>query len=108
MEEGTHEELWADASTTYHSLVALQEAATDRRELVSTGALHVLSVCPVHVEEYGKVVKVWALDDMGVRCPLYLPSCTARAYVRALLDVLCRCPQNTDEADLWAMHARCR
>jgi hypothetical protein len=32
VEEGTHEELWARPDSVYHSLVALQEAATDRRD----------------------------------------------------------------------------
>lgn len=32
VEEGSHEELWSNSETVYHSLVALQEAATDRRD----------------------------------------------------------------------------
>jgi ABC-type dipeptide/oligopeptide/nickel transport system ATPase component len=39
VEEGSHEELWSNADTVYHSLVALQEAATDRREKLSAGDL---------------------------------------------------------------------
>jgi hypothetical protein len=39
VEEGSHEELWSDASSVYHSLVALQEAATDRREQLSEANL---------------------------------------------------------------------
>ena len=32
MEEGSHQELWSNSESVYHSLVALQEAATDRRD----------------------------------------------------------------------------
>lgn len=32
VEEGSHEQLWSNTETVYHSLVALQEAATDRRD----------------------------------------------------------------------------
>jgi hypothetical protein len=39
VEEGSHEELWSNSNTVYHSLVALQEAATDRREELAAGNL---------------------------------------------------------------------
>ena len=32
MEEGSHEVLWGDSESVYHSLVALQDAATDLRD----------------------------------------------------------------------------
>jgi hypothetical protein len=39
VEEGSHEELWSSSTTMYHSLVALQEAATDRCDQLSAGDL---------------------------------------------------------------------
>lgn len=32
VEEGSHEKLWSNSESVYHSLVALQEAATDKNE----------------------------------------------------------------------------
>jgi hypothetical protein len=56
VEEGSHEELWRDASSVYHSLVALQEAATDRREQLSAGDLKII------VKQDAELAEVEATD----------------------------------------------
>jgi ABC-type dipeptide/oligopeptide/nickel transport system ATPase component len=80
VEEGTHEELWEQTSSVYHSLVALQEAATDRRDELTDPDLEDV----VRQDEENAVKSVVRACTAALACPMGISCCKVSMNVHVM------------------------
>lgn len=66
VEQGTHEELYAVQDSVYHSLVQLQEQATDRRDALAAAAVDLESAAAADEEEAAGIAAQHAAQQLPV------------------------------------------
>lgn len=67
VEQGTHEELYAVPDSVYHSLVQLQEQATDRREALAAAAGDLEAAAAADEEEAAGIAAQHAAQELPGR-----------------------------------------
>ena len=78
VEEGSHQQLWSNSESVYHSLVALQEAATDRRDELAAEDLEEIVKKDAELAEE-------AAKESSVQGSLKVPDASAKASKRGEL-----------------------